>query len=137
MLAVELVAPVHRDRRQPPVLGDSAGLPLGVQCRQPVGRDGAREQELDRTAERPRFLHGEAEEVQGAFDVDLVSGLGNELGPSGQQRGQVKDGGNLELAHQPIEHVAIEDVADAHFDATAGQLGIERANIERQDVEGG
>ena len=83
-----------------------------------------------------RLLDGQLQQVQRALHVDLVGGLGHELRPRREQRGQVEDRVDLELAAEPVEQVAIEDVAREADRAPARQLGIERPDVEGQDVDG-
>jgi len=118
------------------VLADPARRALGREVGQPVDRDGAGEEERDRAAERPRLLDRQPEQVQRALDVDLVGGLRHELRARREQRRQVEDDRDLELALEPLEQVAVEDVADAHGGAAPRHLGRERAHVERQHVVG-
>ena len=59
--------------------------------------------EDDRPAVRLRFVLRELEQVQRAFDVDLVRRHRRELGARRQQRGEVKHQLDLELGEDPLE----------------------------------
>src|SRR6266508_3721294 len=47
----------------------------------------------------------------------------------------MEDDGDLEFACDPVEEVAVQDVADPARRAAARQRRIERLKVERQDVE--
>ena len=68
--------------------------------------------------------------------VDLVGGLGDELGPRREERGQVEDDRDLELAAEPLQQVAIEDVPDPGRRAAPRHVLVQRPDVEGQDVEG-
>jgi hypothetical protein len=61
---------------------------------------------------------------------------GNELGPSREERSQVEDDGDLELAPESIQEMAVEDVSDSRRRAAARDLGVERSDVEGEDVKG-
>ena len=62
---------------------------------------------MTRLAVPARLLGGQPQQVQRALDVDLVRGLGRELGPRRQERGQVEDRVDLELAREPLEQALV------------------------------
>jgi len=76
------------------------------------------------------------QQVQGALHVDLVGRLGDELRAGREDRRQVEDDGDLEFAHCAVEQMAVENVADHGRGAAPSQIGLERSDVERQDVEG-
>ena len=53
----------------------------------------------------------ELEQVQRAFDVDLVRGDGGEFGAGGEQRGEMEDAIDFELGEDAIEQPLVEDRA--------------------------
>src|SRR5207245_10039153 len=53
-----------------------------------------------------------------------------------EDRRQVEDDGDLEFAHRAVEQMAVENVADHGRGAAPSQIGLERSDVERQDVEG-
>jgi hypothetical protein len=63
----------------------------------------------------------------------VVSGT---TSPRVEQRRQVEDHRDLELAPEPLEEVSVEDVAHASRRAAGGQRRLERAQVEGEDVEG-
>ena len=60
---------------------------------------------------RLAFALRELEQRQRALDVDLVRGDRRELGPGGQQRGEVEDEIDLELREHALEQVGVGDRA--------------------------
>jgi hypothetical protein len=86
-------------------------------------------------AERAGLLDGQVEEVQGPLHIDLVRALGDELRPRRQQRGQMENDGDFELGSHPVQEVAVEDVPDPHGRAPQGEVGVEGADVEGQDIE--
>ena len=83
-----------------------------------------------------RLLDGQLQQVQRPSDVDVVGGLGDELRPRGEDRGEMVDRMDLELAAEALEEVAIADVAREADRAPTRQLGVERTHVERHDVDG-
>ena len=58
---------------------------------------------------RLRFALRELEQVQRAFDVDLMRRDRRELRSRGQERREMKDELDLELGEHALEHAAVED----------------------------
>jgi hypothetical protein len=67
------------------------------------------------------------EEVERAFDVDLVRELGVALAAGGEQRGEVEDDLDLVVRRDLVEQVAVHDVAGVGGVAARAQLGRWRA----------
>jgi hypothetical protein len=80
------------------VFGDRAGARLGGQIRKTEGGDRRGIDERDRTAVRFTLVLRELEQVQRPLDVDMVRRDRRELGSGREQRRQVKDAVDLELA---------------------------------------
>ena len=89
VLAVQLVAAVHRGGHVPLVLLHRARPLLGRQVGQAVGGDRAGEHEGHRLPQPSRLLGGQAQQGQRALHVDAVRGLGGVLRARREQRGQV------------------------------------------------
>ena len=87
----------------------------------------------DGPAVRLRFVLGELEQVERAVDVDLVRGDRRELRPRRQQRREMKDQLDLELREDPLEGASIENRAGDLAIDLAGNRGIERREVERDD----
>ena len=131
MLAVQLVAAVHRRRRVPLVLAHAAGARLRREVGQAVGGDRRGIEEDDRAAVRLAFVLRELEQLQRALDVDLVRGDRRELGARREQRREVKDEIDLELGQHALEQVAVGDRAGELALHQPGQRGLERGDVDR------
>ena len=130
MLAVQLVAAVHRPRRVPLVFADASDLRLRRQIRQAVGGNRRGIEEEHRAAVRLAFALRELEQRQRALDVDLVRGDRRELGARRQQRREVEDQIDLELGEHALEQGAVGD--------RAGELALDQAvqrRVERREID--
>src|SRR5437867_219113 len=135
VLARQLGAAVHRKGLQPFVLADLAHLAFDRNIRPAVDRDRAGEEEPDRLAAGPGGRDGQLEQVHRALYVDLLCHLGDELGLSRKDRGQVKDDRDVGLSPQRVEQTAIKDIADPCCDAAARQLPGDWLQVEGDDVK--
>ncbi len=134
VLAIELVAPVHRDGHVPLLLAHAAHRVLLLERGQPVHGYGAREENAHGPAEARRLVLRHAQDVERSFDVHLVRQLGIALAASRQQRGEVKDHVDLVVGRELVEQVAIHDVAGvARVDEGPHGVG-QRRQVERDDV---
>src|SRR6187399_934892 len=107
LFAVLLRASVHGRRVDVPVLANAAGAGLGFAVRQAIGRDRRRIEETDRTAVRLALLLRELEQVERAFDVDMMRRNRCELGSRGEERGEVEHAVDLELGEDPLEQAGV------------------------------
>ena len=90
--------------------------------------------EHDGTAMRFRFMLRELQQVQRAFDVDLVRRNRRELRPRREQRRQVEDQVDLELRHEPLEQRLVGDrPGDLAIDLARDRL-VQPRHIERDDA---
>ena len=83
-----------------------------------------------------RLLDGQLQQVERSPDVDVVGGLGDELRACGEDRGEMVDRVDLELAAEALEKAAVADVAREADRSPARQLAIERTYVKRHDVDG-
>jgi len=130
MLAIELVAAVHRDRLVPLVFADASGFPARVVVWQSVGGNGRRVHEDHRSAVRICFARREFQQVQRALDVHMMRRHRGELGPRRQQRGQMKNQVDLELREDALEDVRVEDGAGELPVHEPGNRRVERIHVE-------
>ena len=79
----------------------------------------------------------ELEEVQSAFDVDVMRGDRCEFGSRRQKRGEMEDAIDLELREDPLEQARVGDRARERARRQRRQLRIQRRDVERDDGRGG
>jgi hypothetical protein len=134
LFAIQLVASVHRRRHRPLRLADLARALFAGEIGQAVDRDAAREQERDLLSVPTRLIVRHFQQVQRPRHVDFVRGLGREFRSRGEQRGEVKDGVNLELADQSFEQVPIQDIADDGRATPLRDRRIDLLDVEREHL---
>jgi hypothetical protein len=82
---------------------------------------------------RLRFVLGELEQIQRAFDVDGVRGHRCELSTRGQERGKMKHQFDTELCEHSLEQSAIEDrPGNLAIDLVTNRR-VQAVQIERDD----
>ena len=105
------------------VLAHAAGARLGLEIRQAVGGNRRRIDEHDRTAVRFALLLRELEQVERAFDVDVVRRDRRELGARREQRREVKHAVDLELGQDAVEQAGVGDRAGELAPASGASVG--------------
>ena len=133
MLAVQLVAAVHRARRVPLVLADRAHPGLGRRIGQTIRGDGRGIQEADAAAVRLAFPLRELEQGQRAIDVHVMRGDRRELRSRREQRREMEDEIDLELREHALEQVGVGNRAGELAMHQPVQVGVERRQIDRDD----
>jgi hypothetical protein len=136
LLAVELVAAVHRRRIGEVVLLHPSGLRFHAEARHAVGRDRRRIHEDDRPPVRLALPLGELEHRHGPLDVHLVRRDRGELAPRGEERREVKYLVDLELGEDPFEELVVEDRARELPRHPGRDRGVEGLEVERDDGTG-
>ena len=131
VLAVELVAAVHRDRHVVRVLHDLARLRLLFNARQAIHGDAARENEAHRAPEAPGLVLRHAKEVERALHVHLVGELRIALSAGGEQRRQVEHDLDLVVRRDLIEEVLVHDVARVRLQAKRTVPLGQRSEVDR------
>ena len=135
VLAVQLVAAVHRDRHQPVLLGDLARRAAWLARRQAVDGDGAREDELHRLPELAALLDGQRSRfsVPWTFTAWAVSGTNSPRVDRSAARWKTTAISNSRRADRAGGGRGCRRPGRPH---TAGHVGIGRPNVEGEDVEG-
>ena len=135
VLAVELVAAVHRDGHVPLLLAHAADGALLLERGQPVDGDRAREDEAHRTPEARRLVLRHAKDVERPLHVDLVRELRVTLASRRQERGEVEHHVHLVVRGDLVEQVPVHDVARVARDDERAQPIRWQGEIEGDDVE--
>ena len=108
MLAIQLVAAVHRDRLIPRALIDGVERVLAP-GRHAVCRDRARIEKRDDPAVAAALRLRELEQAERPVHVDLMGRDRRELAARREQRGKVIDAVDLELGQNAVEKVPVVD----------------------------
>src|SRR5207253_848828 len=109
LLAVQLVAAVHRLRMRELVLADAAGALLSLEIGQAEGGDRGGVNKGDGTAVRFAFVLRELEQVQRPFDVDVMRGDRRELRTRREERREMKNALDFELGEDALEQIQVGD----------------------------
>ncbi len=133
VLAIQLVAAVHRNRLVPVVLANCPGFTPCHEVRQAIGGDGGWVDEDDRAAVRFGLSSCEFEQVQRPFDVYMMRGHRREFRARRQKRRQVKNQVNFEFRQNPLEHVRVENRSGELPVHVSGDVRIKSVDIEGND----
>ncbi len=82
---------------------------------------------------RLALLLRELEQVERAFDVDVMRRNRRELGARGEERGEVEHAVDLELGEDPLEQAGVGDRAGELAPGQRGEAPLERVHVQRDD----
>src|SRR5207249_4113116 len=110
-----------------------AGAGLGFEAGQPICGNRRRVEKRHRPAVRLALFLGEFQQVDGAFDVDLVGRRRREFAARREQGGEVEDEVDFIFGEHAVEQLGVEDRANVLLPDERYKLGGEGVEVQCDD----